>query len=77
MNGIDLSCFDSAASVEFGVLEFLIELSKSFIVVCLVFLILHFEAQHNILADFTCLLTLVNILHEVVDFAVSLLYVAL
>jgi hypothetical protein len=42
LDGIDLSCFDSTAPVEFGIFEFFIEFCESAVVVGFVFLILHF-----------------------------------
>lgn len=42
LNNINLSSFDSATSIEFWILEFLVELSQTSIIVRFIFLILHF-----------------------------------
>lgn len=43
---IYLSCFYSASSIKFGILQIFVKLSESTVVVCFVLLVLHFEAEH-------------------------------
>jgi hypothetical protein len=64
LDGVDLSSLNPAAAVELGVFEFLVELSEPAVVVGLVLLILHFEAEHEILAHLAGVLTGLYVLHE-------------
>jgi hypothetical protein len=64
LDGFDFSGFDSAAAVEFGVFEFLVEACEFLVVVVLVLLVLHFEAQHEVLAHFAGVLAALDVLHQ-------------
>ena len=75
LDGIDLSSFDPASSVEFGIFQFFVQFCKSAIVVGLVFLVFHLEAEHHVLTHFAGVLTGFDVLHQAVDFIVCLLYV--
>jgi len=46
---IDFSSFDSASSIQLRIFELFVELGKSTVVIGFVFLVLHFQAQHQIL----------------------------
>ena len=77
LDGVDLSSLDPASSVQLGVLEFFVEFSESSVVIGLIFLILHLEAEHQILAHLAGVLTGLDVLHEVVDLGVRLFNIAL
>jgi hypothetical protein len=77
LNGLNFSSLDSAGSVEFGVLELFVEFVESLIVVGLVFLVFHFQAQHEVLAHFRVVLGGLDVFHEMCDLLVGLLDVCL
>ena len=77
LDGIDFSSFDPASSVEFGIFQFFVQFCKSAIVVGLVFLVFHLEAEHHVLAHFAGVLAGFDVLHQAVDFIVCLLYIVL
>lgn len=77
LDGIDFSSLDPAAPIQLRIFKFLIQLSEPSVVVGLIFLVLHFEAQHQILTHLAGVLAGLDVLHEIVDLAISFLDIIL
>lgn len=77
LDGVDLPGLDPASPVQLRILEFFVEFSEPPVIVGLILLILHLEAQHQILAHLAGVLTGLNVLHEIVDLRVRLFNISL
>jgi hypothetical protein len=77
LDGLNLACFDSACPVKFRVFELFIELIKSFVIIGFIFLVFHFQTQHEILAHFRIGLRGLNIFHQMVNLMVGFFDVSL
>ena len=71
LDGTNFSSFDSAAFVESGIPKFFVEFGKSTVIVGFVFLIFHFQVEHEILAHIAGVLRGLDIFGEVVDLILS------
>ena len=67
LDGTNLAGFDSAAFVQAGIPEFFVEFGQPSVVVGFIFLVLHFEVEHQILAHVAGILGGLDVFGEVVD----------
>lgn len=71
LNRHHLSRFNSTSSIQFRILQLLVQLIQTLVVVGLVLLVFHLEAQHEVLVHFGVVLGGLNVLHQVGDLLVG------
>ncbi len=74
---VDLSCLNSASSVEFRIFKLFVEFSQATIVIRFILLIFHFQTQHQILTHIASILTGFDVLSQGVDLMLSFFNVTL
>jgi len=56
LDGVDLACLYSIASIKFRVFKLFVQSGKLLVIVGFIFLVFHLEAEHHVLTHFTGIL---------------------